>query len=108
MATTLPTADDVQELHQFIQDRNEEEWQHARAAEDLPDAHFDSIRRLSNSNKLALAGTTAYLLATLSQGQTEQAARVWDYLTSCGEQWQEHPNWNNTWANPARSALRQP
>jgi hypothetical protein len=108
MATALPTADDVQALHQFMQDRNEDEWQHASAAEDLPDTHFDAIRRLTNCNRLTLAGTTAYLLAALSQGQHEQAARLWDYLTSCGEQWQAHPGWKSAWANPARSAMRHP
>ncbi|WP_329028300.1 hypothetical protein [Streptomyces sp. NBC_00690] len=108
MTTALPTTDDVQALHQFIQDRTEEEWKHASAAEDLPDSHFDTIRRLSNSNKLALTGTTAYLLDTLKRGDNEQAARVWDYLTSCGEQWQEHSAWKTAWANPARAALRHP
>jgi hypothetical protein len=95
MPATLPTADDVQALHQFIQDRNEDEWQHASAAADLPEAHFDSIRRLSHSNKLALTGTAGYLLAALAQGQNEQTARLWDYLTSCGEQWQDHPSWRS-------------
>ncbi|MFI8790394.1 hypothetical protein [Streptomyces sp. NPDC055105] len=108
MSTTVPTADDVQALHQFIQDRNDEEWKHASAADDLPEAHFDTIRRLHNSNKLALAGTTAYLLDTLRRGENEQASRVWDYLTSCGEQWQEHPDWKSAWSNPSRAALRNP
>lgn len=107
MPITLPTAEDAQALHKFIQDRNEDEWQQALADDDLSEARLDSIRRLSNTTKLALAGTAAYLLATLTQGQNEQAGRLWDHLTSCGEEWQDHPDWRPTWANPARAALKR-
>lgn len=104
-AAALPTADQARALHQFIQDRNEEEWQQALAAEDLPEAHFETVRRLTNSHRLALAGTVAYLLAALGEGQNGQAAALWDNLTACGEQWQDHPQWRPAWRNPARAAL---
>lgn len=106
MSTSLPTADQAQALHKFIQDRTEEEWQRARADDDLPLTALEGIRRLANSNKLAVGGTTAYLLACLAQRQYDQATRLWDYLTSCGEEWQDHPDWKREWANPARAALR--
>ncbi|MFI5814871.1 hypothetical protein ACIA7S_28430 [Streptomyces sp. NPDC051643] len=109
MSTTKPTAEQVLELHQFIQDRTEEEWQTALADENLSDSFLEAIRRLSNSNKQALSGTTAYLISEIREwgGGSAQATRLWDSLTTCGEQWQEHPDWRATeWENPARAALR--
>ncbi|MEU2426880.1 hypothetical protein ABZ619_38710 [Streptomyces sp. NPDC007851] len=108
MNVTTPTAERVQALHRFIQDRNEEAWQRALSADDLSADHLDAFRRVNNSNKLALAGTTAYLLHELSRwGEASpQALRLWDHLTQCGEEWQDHPGWKPEWANPARAALR--
>ncbi|WP_331733911.1 hypothetical protein OG345_40755 (plasmid) [Streptomyces sp. NBC_01220] len=106
MSVTVPSADQAQALYNFALDRSREEWEQALADDGLAEKHLDSVRRLANSNKTALAGTTAYLLACLSQGENAQAARLWDVLTDCGEQWQEHPGWKAEWANPARAALR--
>jgi len=103
---TLPTTAQVHALHKFIQERNEDEWKGALADYNLSDTWVESVRRLSNSTRLAVAGTTAYLIACLVQEQHAQAAHAWDYLTGCGEQWQEHPDWKAEWANPARAALR--
>lgn len=107
MRTIVPTAEEAQALHQFIQDRNEDDWQQTLADDTLSAERLDSVRRLSNTAKLSLAGTAAYLLVTLTQGQTEQAARLWDNLTACGEEWQDHVEWRPSWANPARASLER-
>lgn len=107
MPITVPNADDVQALHSFIQARNEEEWEAIRSDPASSDEAVERFRRVSNSNKLALAGSTAYLLHLLKDQQLAQAERVWETLTTCGEQWQDHPDWNAAWTNPARARLLQ-
>jgi hypothetical protein len=107
VTTTVPSAEQVMELHQFVQDRNEEEFRHAIAAppDVFTDTAAETVRRLSNCTKLSVAATAAYLLACLNQHQNEQAARLWDTLTTCGEQWQDHTRWKPQWGNHARATL---
>lgn len=104
MPLTVPTKADVEALHTFLQDRNEEEWQTVLQGPETP-PHFETVRRLSNSHKLVIACTASALLHALDHGTHKQAAALWECFTSCGEQWQEHPAWNADWANPARAAL---
>lgn len=108
MYHTLPTVEQVEALHSFTEARSEEAWQNGRDADGLPEAHLDVLRRLCNSNRNALAGMTAYLLACLAQGQrlADEAARIWGFLTECGEEWIDHPDWKPEWTNPARARLR--
>ena len=105
MAITVPTVDQAKYLHQFIQDRNEDEWRQAMADDGLSEARLDTVRRLSNCTKLAVASNAAALLIALRDGARGPIETYWQNLTSCGEQWQEHPDWNHDWANPARMAL---
>lgn len=106
MSTSIPTVDQAEALHAFVQDRNNDEWQRALTDTDLSEDQYEATRRLTNSNRLALAVTAAYLLNVLDQGDREQAILLWDHLTTCGEQWETHENWRAEWANPARAALR--
>lgn len=107
MPITVPTAEEAQELHTFLQHRNDEEWARSLDDLDLSEEATERIRRVSNSNKLALAGTTAYLLDLLKRQEIAQAGRVWDYLTGCGEQWHDHPRWKPEWANAAQARATQ-
>ncbi|HEY5834963.1 hypothetical protein [Streptomyces sp.] len=105
MPITVPTKADIQALHDFLQARNEDEWQAALADPDISERQHEAVRRLTNSHKITLASTTTYLLVCLDNSQTEQAATLWNFFTNCGEQWEEHPDWRPAWANPARAAL---
>lgn len=105
MPITTPTTEQAQALYRFIQARNEEAWQNALAADDLPEAHFEAIRRIANSHKVAIIGTTSALLVSIDRDEPRQAATLWNRLTSCGQEWQDHPDWRPEWANPERAAL---
>ncbi|MEV0641495.1 hypothetical protein AB0I77_42545 [Streptomyces sp. NPDC050619] len=102
MAVTVPTADDVQALYAFILERADEE--HAATMDGDAIARFC---RISNSNKLAVTGTTAYVLDLLKQGDIEQAALAWDHLTAAGEEWREHPDYLARWETPKRAEIRR-
>ncbi|RPE39715.1 hypothetical protein EDD90_2732 [Streptomyces sp. Ag109_O5-1] len=109
MALTLPTPADVQALYDFIIERVEEEWAAINGDEPLHEDHFEAAQRfyrISNSNKLALAGTAAYLHTLLKTGDTEQATLAWNYLTQAGEQWRDHPDHLADWENPQMAQVR--
>ncbi|MCX4680804.1 hypothetical protein OG413_36950 [Streptomyces sp. NBC_01433] len=71
-----------------------------------PDAltRFCSI---SNCNKLAVTSASAYILDLLKQGDAEQAALTWHYLTAAGEEWREHPDHLHRWENIQRAEIRR-
>ncbi|WP_128429417.1 hypothetical protein [Streptomyces cyaneus] len=107
MAVTVPTADDVQALHDFILQRADEE--HAATTDDdtmEPDA-MARFWRISNSNKYAITATAEGLVELLSRGDTEQAARAWHLLTGAGEQWKDHPAFLPVWENAQLARVRQ-
>ncbi|MER5916431.1 hypothetical protein ABT124_40095 [Streptomyces sp. NPDC001982] len=107
MAITVPTADDVQALYDFIMERANEE--HAATMDDdtmNPDA-MARFWRISNSNKFAITCTTAYLLDLLNRDDVEQATLTWDHMTAAGEQWKEHPDFLPVWENAKLAQIRQ-
>ncbi|WUD72112.1 hypothetical protein OG937_10640 [Streptomyces sp. NBC_00510] len=115
MANTMPTADDVQSLHAFIMDRANEDWAAAQehraataeesAAEDEALARFN---RISNSHKLAITCTAAYVLDLLNnEGDDEQTELAWDHMTQAGEQWKDHPGFLPAWQNAKMAQIRQ-
>jgi hypothetical protein len=101
----VPTADQAMELASFIHARNEKTFKRAGTDDDVSDSAHETIRRLSNCTKLGVVGTLGYLLSCLKEHNTKQAALLWDLLTTCGEQWQEHPGWKAEWGNHARATL---
>lgn len=105
MSIAVPTADQAQALHEFIQERTEDEWEQGRTDHALSIDSYEAIRRLANSSKLAVGGTTAYLLACIAEGDHDQAARLWDFLTAIGEEWNDHRDWKAEWVNVARAEL---
>jgi hypothetical protein len=110
MTITLPTADDAQALHAFILQRADEE--HAAIIEAIGNdtIHPDvatRFYRISNSNKLAITGTAAYVVDLLGRGENEQAALAWDHLTAAGEEWRDHPDYLPRWENAQRARIRQ-
>lgn len=77
---------------------------------DDPGMDGDAIARfcrISNSNKLGITGTAAYLVDLLKQGDVEQAALAWDHMTAAGEEWKEHPDFLSAWENVQRAKIRQ-
>ncbi|MET9375138.1 hypothetical protein ABZX98_13425 [Streptomyces sp. NPDC002992] len=107
MAITVPAAEDVQALYEFIMQRAEEEHAATIGDEALdPDAmaHF---WRISNSNKLAITGAAESLGILLSRGELEQAERTWHLLTAAGEQWLNHPDHLPAWENSQAASVRQ-
>lgn len=107
MAVTVPTADDVQALYDFILERADEE--HAATLNDgtmEPDAQA-RFWRVSNSNKLTLTSTAECLVHLLASGDDEQAAPAWHQLTAAGEEWRDHPDHLPVWENVQRAQIRQ-
>src|SRR5689334_25222663 len=77
---TVPTVAEAQALHGFLQARNDDEWKavlaEAPTSTDRPDdlpPHFESVRRLTVSHKLALGTAFAFLLQLIDTGTPEQA-----------------------------------
>ncbi|MFF1843039.1 hypothetical protein ACFVW9_15000 [Streptomyces sp. NPDC058217] len=112
MSLTTPTPADVKALSDFMLQRADEEWEamHASHENDTLDPD-DAARfyRISNSNKLGIAGTTAGLLGLLERGDApEQVSSVWHFLTAAGEEWRDHPDYEaDSWENPQRALVRQ-
>ncbi|MFG3585152.1 hypothetical protein [Streptomyces sp. NPDC047990] len=109
MALTLPADADVQALYTFITERVEEEWAAINGNGPLHDDYPEAAAgfyRISNSNKLALAGAAAYIHTLLKLGDTEQAELAWNHLTAAGEQWRDHPDHLADWENPQQAQIR--
>lgn len=107
MAVTLPTADDVQALYDFIYQRADEEWEAINSDDTLDPEAAARFYRVSNSNKLAITGTAELLTSLLERGAEEQVERAWHLLTSAGEQWRDHPDYLDRWENPQLARVRQ-
>lgn len=106
MAITMPTANDVHALHEFILQRAEEE--HAATIDDEtiePDAAA-RFYRISNSNKYGLVGLAESVARLLAQGDVEKVERAWHLLTGAGEQWRDHPDYLSAWENPQMASVR--
>ncbi|GHK05426.1 hypothetical protein SY2F82_72230 [Streptomyces sp. Y2F8-2] len=108
MAIIMPTADDAQALYDFIMERANEEWAAINGDDTLDPDAAARFYRISNSNKLGLAGLTAYIVDLLKRGDdNEQAALAWDHLTAAGEEWREHPDYLPRWENAKRAEIRR-
>lgn len=108
MSVTVPTADDAQALYAFIMARANEDWESTIGDEALAPDAVARFCRISNSNKLGVTGTTAYIVDLLRRGDdVEQAALAWDHLTAAGEEWREHPDYLPRWENAQRAEIRQ-
>ncbi|TXS68918.1 hypothetical protein [Streptomyces sp. sk2.1] len=100
------TADDVQALQAFIEDRVNEEWEAINTDEDLDPDAAARFYRVSNSNKYGLAGMAESVVHLLAQGNAEAVERAWHLLTGAGEQWREHPDYLSAWENPQMARVR--
>jgi hypothetical protein len=108
MAIAVPTADDVQALYAFLLERANEEHAAATADDTTMDSNaIERFCRISNSNKLGITATTAYVLDLLKQDDLEQAALAWDHLTAAGEEWRAHPDYLARWENVQRAEIRR-
>ncbi|WP_327749720.1 hypothetical protein [Streptomyces europaeiscabiei] len=108
MPVTEPTADDAQALYAFIMERANEEWEATIGDEIMDPDAVARFCRTSNSNKLGVTGTTAYIVDLLRRGDNvEQSALARDHLTAAGEEWREHPYYLARWENPQRAEIRR-
>lgn len=107
MSVTVPTADDAQALYAFIMERANEEWEATIGDETMAPDAVARFCRISNSNKLGVTGTTAYIVDLLRQGDVEQAALAWVHLTAAGEEWRDHPDYLTRWENPQQAEIHR-
>ncbi|GAA2314624.1 hypothetical protein Scani_48090 [Streptomyces caniferus] len=107
MATTVPTADDVQALSDFMLQRADEEWEATIGDDALDPDAMARLFRVSNSNKLAITSTTRCLVHLLARYEVDQAALTWHHLTAAGEEWRSHPDYLPVWENAQRAQIRQ-